>query len=358
MKKVLLSLGFKQSDSDACLFAKQLDNGEWIYLLIYVDDIVVVSGDERQMDLLENQLSKHFEISSLGPISQFLGIKVEKSSDGFYSLSQKAFINEIAERHGLDKAKTSKYPLDTGYMKQADSEPLADNVQYHSLVGALLYLATNTRPDIAAAVSILSRSSSRPTQRDWVELKRVVRYLIGTGDLVLRLGLKRGDGLTLTGYSDADWAGDTSDRKSTSGFVFMLGGAAISWGSRKQNCVSMSTMEAEYVALSEAAQEAVWLRRLLCELGAEQRQPTKINEDNRSCIDFVSLDRQNKRSKHIDTRQHHAKDLCSKGVIQLGYCPTNRMVADIFTKPLGPQKINQYVADLGLAKVNRDRFVQ
>lgn len=109
MKKVLLSLGFKQSDSDACLFAKQLDNGEWIYLLIYVDDIVVVSGDERQMDLLENQLSKHFEISSLGPISQFLGIKVEKSSDGFYSLSQKAFINEIAERHGLDKAKTSKY---------------------------------------------------------------------------------------------------------------------------------------------------------------------------------------------------------------------------------------------------------
>lgn len=110
-------------------------------------------------------------------------------------------------------------------------------------------------------------------------------------------------------------------------------------------------MEAEYVALSEAAQEAVWLRRLLYELGEEQKQPTLINEDNRSCIDFVSLERQNKRSKHIDTRHHHAKDLCTKGLIQLGYCPTERMVADVFTKPLGPLKMQQFVADLGLVKL-------
>lgn len=358
VKEVLLSLDFRQSDSDACLFLKQLDNGEWMYLLIYVDDIVLVCGDERQMDRLEQQLRKHFEISSLGPINQFLGIKVEKSSDGFYALSQKAFIKEIAERYGLDGAKTSKYPLDVGYMKQAEGEPLPDNVQYHSLVGALLYVATNTRPDIAVAVSILSRSTSRPTQRDWVELKRVVRYLIGTEDLVLQLGLKQEDGLKLIGYSDADWAGDTSDRKSTSGFVFMLGGAAVSWGSRKQNCVTMSTMEAEYVALSEAAQEAVWLRRLLCELDEEQPLPTKINEDNRSCIDFVSLERQNKRSKHIDTRLHHAKDLCTNGFIQLDYCPTDRMVADIFTKPLGPQKMKQFTADLGLTMLTRGKHVQ
>lgn len=122
----------------------------------------------------------------------------------------------------------------------------------------------------------------------------------------MKLGVTQANGLTLVGFSDADWVGDRSDRKSTSGFVFLLGGAPVEWASRKQGCVTTSTMEADYVALSEAAQEAVWLRRLLGELGEKQHQPTTMNEDNRSCIDFVALDRQNKRSKHIDTKGSNA----------------------------------------------------
>lgn len=158
--------------------------------------------------------------------------------------------------------------------------------------------------------------------------------------------------MVLAGYSDADWAGDRSDRKSTSGFVFFFGGAPVVWASRKQGCVTTSTMEAEYLALSDAAQEVIWLRRLLGELGEQQRRPTTINEDNRSCIDFVALDRLNKRSKHIDTKYHHAKDLCTKGVIQLRYCSTSEMIADIFTKPLGPNKIKYFTKALGLVGLN------
>ncbi|XP_055527250.1 uncharacterized protein LOC129719859 [Wyeomyia smithii] len=198
-----------------------------------------------------------------------------------------------------------------------------------------------------AAVSILSRRTNNPSQRDWLEFKRVVRYLIGTEDYELRLGDASENNLTLIGFCDADWAGDRVDRKSTSGFLLRIGNATVSWASRKQNCVSTSTMEAEYIALSEAAQEAVWLRRLLSELGEMQDHVTLMYEDNRSCLDFVSLDRQNKRRKHIDTKLYHAKDLCAKGVIELKYCSTDEMVADILTKPLGPKKMLQFSDNMG-----------
>lgn len=357
IKEVLVDLGFRQSEADACLYSKQFPNGEWIYLLIYVDDMVLVCKDGSQITGVENALRKRFEISSLGEIKQFLGITVEKDINGMYMLSQKCMILEIADRFGLTDAKPSKYPVDPGYFRHNGGEKLPDNVLYHKLVGALLYVATNTRPDIAAAVSILSRKTNCPAQQDWLELKRVVRYLVGTQEYQLRLASDRSKNLELVGYSDADWAGDTTDRKSTSGFVFQIGDASVSWASRKQACVTTSTMEAEYVALSEAAQETTWLRRLLAELGYTQRQPTIINEDNRGCIDFVSLERQNKRSKHIDTKFYHAKDLCTREVIQLRYCPTDSMIADVFTKPLGATKIQLFAEKLGLCsnrKPNRN----
>ncbi|KXJ68187.1 hypothetical protein RP20_CCG005158 [Aedes albopictus] len=307
--------------------------------------------------MLERDLRSELEISSLGEVSHFLGIKVTKDENGFYSISQQAFIREIAERFGLGDAKGSKLPLDIGYYKLKNSETLADSEQYHSLVGALLYVAMNSRPDIAAAVSILSRKSNCPRECDWLELKRVVRYLLATENYELKLGQQDRD-LTLVGFSDADWAGDTTDRKSTSGFAYQLGGATVSWGSRKQCCVSTSTMEAEYIALSEAGQEAVWLRRLLSELGEKQLNPTVVNEDNRSCMDFVSQDRQNKRSKHIDTKYFHAKDLCSSGVIMLKSCPTQSMIADVFTKPLGASKMKQYAEQLGLTRKSKKDEVQ
>lgn len=357
VKQILIKLGFTQSASDACLFSKQLESGDWIYLLIYVDDIIVVCKNNRQFAMLERDLRSELEISSLGEVSHFLGIKVTKDENGFYSISQRAFIREIAERFGLGDAKGSKLPLDIGYYKLQNSGTLADSEQYHSLVGALLYVAMNSRPDIAAAVSILSRKSNCPRECDWLELKRVVRYLLATENYELKLGQQDRD-LTLVGFSDADWAGDTTDRKSTSGFAYQLGGATVSWGSRKQCCVSTSTMEAEYIALSEAGQEAVWLRRLLSELGEKQLNPTVVNEDNRSCMDFVSQDRQNKRSKHIDTKYFHAKDLCSSGVIQLKYCPTDSMIADVFTKPLGASKMKQYAEQLGLTRKFKKDEVQ
>ncbi len=153
----------------------------------------------------------------------------------------------------------------------------------------------------------------------------------------------------MLGFSDADWAGDQEDRKSNTGFVFKLNGAAISWVSRKQNCVTLSSMEAEFVALTEATQEVVWLRKVLAEMGEIQTNPTCMFEDNQSCISFVKNGRLNKRSKHIDTKKNYIKDMCDKEIM-LRYCPTEDMVADIMTKPLGCVKLHKFVEELGLRK--------
>lgn len=271
---------------------------------------------------------------------------MNREEDGTYSINQASLIRKIAKTYDLEQAKRSNIPMDTGYYKaRLDSRSLPNNVEYHCLIGSLLYIATNSRPDIAASVSILSRRINNPLQADWVELKRIVRYLCGTMDY--RLFFDTGN-LKLEGFSDADWASDTADRKSNSGFVFLLGGAAVSWGSRKQACVSTSTMEAEYVALAEAGQEAVWLRRLLADLNEEQHGPTIVWEDNKSCLDFATLEKQNRRSKHIDTKYHYVRELVSSGEVALKYCPTDDMLADIMTKPVGATKVRKFSELLGL----------
>ncbi|XP_065084810.1 uncharacterized protein LOC135707021 [Ochlerotatus camptorhynchus] len=237
--------------------------------------------------------------------------------------------------------------MDVNYVKVEDkSELLKDASRYRSVVGSLLYLSVVARPDIANSVCILGRKFAAPTEQDWVAVKRVMRYLKGTISCSLRLGGE--DSQALLGFSDADWAGDLTTRRSTSGFVFMFSGGTISWASRGQASVTLSSMEAEYIALSEACQEVAWLRQLLSDFGEHQKEATIIREDNQGCIAFVETERVNRRSKHIDTRQKFVQELCLSGQIALQYCPTDQMAADILTKPLGPQKHNRFCIMLSL----------
>lgn len=239
-------------------------SGKLVYLLIYVDDIIVASEVEEEIDQIECELKKKVKLSSLGEVSYFLGISVSKDDTGNYTLDQQNYIAKIAAKFQLDRAKGSKMPMDVGYYRsRAGSPPMPNNKDYHCLVGALLYVAVNTRPDISASVFILSRRVSEPTEADWSELKRVVRYLVSTMNYKLNLSCNGVNPFKLIGYSDADWSSDTTDRKSNTGYVFQIGGATICWASRKQTGVALSSMEAEYVALSEACRELLWLRKLL-----------------------------------------------------------------------------------------------
>jgi len=194
-------------------------------------------------------------------------------------------------------------------------------------------MSTATRPDIAAAVGVLSQYMSKPSKDHWMGVKRVLRYLKGT----LNYGLKfsvHGEQTELNGYSDADWAGDVDTRRSTSGYVFQFGNGTISWSSRKQPTVAKSSTEAEYVALSSATKEAIWLRRLMKDLGKLTDASTTIYEDNQGAIELAKNAKYHSRTKHIDICHHFVRERVVSNEIRVIYCRTEDMVADIMTKGL------------------------
>ncbi|XP_075164053.1 uncharacterized protein LOC142236702 [Haematobia irritans] len=179
---------------------------------------------------------------------------------------------------------------------------------YQETIGSLIYLAVNSRPDIAASVSILSQHVSQPMEEDWTEVKRLLKYLKGSRNLKLKLGSNEDLNQGLIGFVDADWAQNLIDRKSLSGYVFKFNGGCVSWSCHKQQSVSLSSTEAEYIALAEATQEAIWLRRLLTDFGIQIETPTEIFEDNQSCIKLVENEKFSRRTKHVDTKYHFIRD--------------------------------------------------
>ena len=223
------------------------------------------------------------------------------------------------------------------------------NVPFREAVGALMHLTTATRPDIAFAVGYVSRFMETPQVEHWIAVKRIFRYLQGTKSH--GICFKPGDEVDFRGYSDADWAGDHSDRKSTSEYAFLLLSAPISWGSKKQSSVSLSTSEAEYIALSLAIQEGKWVHRLLCEIltAANKQAPgLKIFEDNQSCIKMTKNPVNHGRAKHIDIKYHHIRDEVKRGEVELQYCETSIMLADILTKALPGPRHKELTAALGI----------
>lgn len=309
--------------------------------------MLVGCADEEELTRVYGQLKKHFDINCLGDAKQFLGLEITKDQEGIYSLSLQSYIKRLIVAFGMKDAKVARTPMDQGYLKDtSESEAMQDITMYRSLVGALMYVAVCARPDIAASAAILGRKFSDPTARDWTAAKRVLRYLKSTADWKLRLGgSNEGD---LEAFSDSDWAGDPGTRKSTTGFIVFFAGGAVSWASRRQGCVSLSSMEAEYVALGETCQEVLWMKHLLKDLGEKQEEATVVHEDNQGCLSFVQSEKVSKRSKHINTKECFIRDLYEKGVIKLKYCPTDVMRADIFTKPLGSVKHQGFASLIGL----------
>ncbi|CAL9690925.1 unnamed protein product [Knipowitschia caucasica] len=234
------------------------------------------------MDKLKDTLKKKYKIKDMGELSYILGISVEQDRECIF-LHQRKYIQSILQKYGMDNAKPVGTPADTNVKLKKDDEvskPVNQSI-YQTMVGSLLYAAMATRPDIAQAVSTISKFNANPNTAHLTAVQRILRYLKGTQNLALKY--KRSEKESLTGFSDADWAGDQDDRRSTTGNVLLLAEGAFSWLSKKQATVALSTAEAEYVALSQAAQEGTWLRRLITELGMETT-PTVILEDNQGAI--------------------------------------------------------------------------
>ena len=259
------------------------------------------------------------------------------SETGAVWLGQPGYIERLLMKFGMEDSKPVKTPVSScsRLKKKTDEEEGVNQTLNQSVVGSLIYLSTRTRPDISFAVSNVAKYCSDPSKEHWTAVKRILRYVkesIHVGVLYTR-----SDKREVIGYSDADWGGDSDDHRSTSGYLLQIGGTAISWSSKKQSCVALSTAESEYMALSGATQEAVWLRQLYSDLLKVSIQPTVLYEDNQSCICMAKNPKFHGRAKHINIRFHYIREQIGK-CIELIYCPTNEMVADVLTKGLNQEK--------------------
>ena len=208
---------------------------------------------------------------------------------------------------------------------------------YQSLIGALLWLSTATRPDIAYATNQLARYLTNPGHSHFVAAKRVLRYLKGTQELGLRYSRSEFNGNVLTAYCDSDFAGDPDDRRSVTGYIMFLNGGPVVWSSKRQPIVSVSSSEAEFYAASLASLDVLFYRRLLADLGFEQTSPTIMWEDNAACIYMSQKEGILNSAKHIDLRVHRIRELVRDRVVVLTKVATLDQVADAFTKSLNPQ---------------------
>lgn len=332
------SKGFIASKSDPCLFTK--GSGDKIVVVaLYVDDLVI-TGDNREADVITRLLSREFSMKDLGLTKFLLGIRVTQKL-GEVRIDQEKYVIEILKRFGMEDCKpldTPAVPVDVN-----DSKPLDCKVPYREAVGCLNYLATRTRPDIAYAVSKVAQKMQSPNQEDWIAVKRIFRYLQGSKCLGL---IFRSNNKELEGYSDASYAPKIDKRKSTSGYVFMMAGGAITWKSNRQSVVALSTTEAEYIAMAGAVKESLWLNQLRRSLEGP-RDPLTVWGDNQSAIKLAENEMVNDRSKHIDVRYHFLRDHVGREVM-LKYCPTQDMIADMLTKPLMKTQFKKFATQLGL----------
>lgn len=258
----LPALGFKSSHSDPSLFVKHVDS-EIVILLLYVDDIILIGSNEQLVQTLVDDLSSVFEMKDMGKLTYFLGLQITYSDSGDIFVSREKYAKDLLQKSGMTSCRACPTPCKphTQVLKE-EGEVLSDPTMFRSIVGALQYL-TFTRPDIAYALNTACQYMTAPTDVHFHLIKRILRYVQGT--------LKHGISFTsgpwhLTAYSNADWAGDISTRRSTTGFVVFLGHNPVSWQSKKHSSVSRSSTEAEYQALANNVADLFWIRQVLQDL--------------------------------------------------------------------------------------------
>ncbi len=355
-KEILFKLGFRQCDVDQAVFYRLDDKKGFMVLAVHVDDCTLAAKSLEVIAAFKKELSEHVEVTDLGELHWLLGMEIKRDRDArTLHISQKSYIEGILRRYGMDDHKPLSTPMDPNVhlsTSQCPTTPadiaLMRDVDYRGMLGALMYAALGTRPDIAYAVSTLSRFSTNPGPAHLNAVKRVFRYLAGTKSLWLTYGgVSDSDDGGLKGYADADGS-MAEDRRAISGYAFIIDGGAVSWSSKRQEIVSLSTTESEYVAAAHGAKEALWLRQFIGQIFSPFTNPTTLFCDNQSAIALTKDYQYHARTKHIDIRFHFLRWITEKGDIRLLYCPTADMVADSLTKALPSTKVKHFAVELGL----------
>lgn len=334
----VLKIGFKRSAYDSCVYVRR--SKALVYLLLYVDDMLIASKDSGEINKVKLLLSKEFDMKDLGPARKILGIEIVRDKNKrVLKLSQGGYINKVLKKYGFIEVKTVSTPMGQHFKLSHDQAPRSDEeneimskIPYTSVVGSIMYIMVCTRPDLSHAVSIVSRYMSDPGTEHWNAVKWIVRYLKGTSNSGLIYG-KASEGSGVIGFVDSDYAGDLDSRRSQTGFVFQLNNCTISWKANLQSVVALSTTEAEYMASTKAVKEAIWLKGLSREFGVDQ-QSVPLMCDSQSALHLSKNQVFHERTKHIDVRLHFIRDIISEGKVNLQKISTEDNPADMLTKAL------------------------
>ncbi|GBP89832.1 Retrovirus-related Pol polyprotein from transposon TNT 1-94 [Eumeta japonica] len=348
LDEVLRSMSFTPLESERCLYRRE-EKGNIMFIAVYVDDIIIASQCREAILMVKQGIFEHFNCVDKGKLSLFLGIEIERDGElGNISISQRNYIEDLLCENNMEECRKVSTPLDAGFQGKCERETCikVDEVKYQAIIGSLMYLALSTRPDILHSVTKLAQYNKNPHKEHLTGVNHVLRYLSATKNF--KITYKR-TGQAVVGYVDSDWGSDTLDRKSYSGFAFFMAGSVFSWESRKQQTVALSSTEAEYVALSTAAKEAIYLRRLLKEIGlTHDSGPIVIYGDNLGAQNLAKNHTYHSRTKHIDIKYNFLRDAVRENLLEVKYMPTNEMIADVLTKNLTKSKHCDFVNKLGL----------
>ncbi|KAM2907145.1 hypothetical protein COP2_046815 [Malus domestica] len=342
LSSVLEVAGFKRSHADSSLFVRNGVQGKLV-VLIYVDDLIITGDNMDELEALKRSLHQQFAIKDLGSLKYFLGIEMATSSKSLF-LNQRKYVLDLLDEAHMVNCKPTRTPLASKLQLDAPGNLLSNPNVYQRMVGKLIYL-TITRPDIAYSVSLISQFMHSPTLVHWTIVKRILRYLKGSIDRGILM--QKNESNHILAYTDADWAGNSLDRKSTTGFCTFVGGNLVTWKSKKQTVVARSSAEAEYRAMAATASELIWLKSLLLDLGFTSKEPMSLFCDNQAAMHIASNPVFHERTKHIEVDCHYIRTQVQSKVIETVYTRSHDQLADLFTKALDFTQFQRLLFKLG-----------
>ena len=346
---ILKSMRFQKCMKEPSVYRKN-EGANLLILAIYVDDLFVTGTNLSMIERFKFEMSKNFEMSDLGKLTYYLGIEVKQEKSGI-TINQEAYARHILEEAGLEDCNPTHIPMEPGNkLSKAEDEPEIDPTQYRKVVGCLRYLL-QTRPDMAYAVGVVSRYMQDPREPHGGAIKHILRYLQGTVGYIIKYERMRQN--RLIGYSDSSHNVDLYDGRSTTGHIFYYGSSPITWCSQKQDTVALSSCEAEFMATTAAACQAIWLQDLLGEILNKAQEKVVLRVDNKSAIELTTNPFFHGRSKHIHTRFHFIRNCVENEQLEVEYIPGGEQTADILTKPLARIKFKEMRSLIGIEDVSK-----
>jgi len=352
---VVKGFGFIKNVEEPCVY-KKVSGSALVFLVLYVDDILLIGNDIPMLEAVKDSLRKSFSMKDLGEAAYILGIKIYRDrSKRLIGLSQSTYIDKVLKRFNMHDSKKGFLPMSPGTIlsktqcpSTTDEQKRMSEIPYASAIGSIMYAMICTRPDVSFALSVTSRYQSYPGESHWIAVKNILKYLRRTKDAFLVFGGE--EELVVKGYTDAGFQTDKDDSRSQAGFVFCLNGGAVSWKSSKQDTVADSATEVEYIATSKAAKEAVWIRKFVSELGVVPSAscPLDLYCDNMGTIAQAKEPRSHQKSEHILRRYHLIREIIDRGDVKICKVHTDLNVADPLTKPLPQSKFEAHTKAMGI----------